>query len=265
MCLNWKAGVNAGFWLVHWDDWQLQVQQCWTQYRWAGRRARAMVPHHLTHPHRISYTCNYNTKSSFENRSIWRRCTETEIQGIADIKRASNKELALITARKRNLRRLCFYTCLSVILFTGGSTWAGTPPPRQAHPLAVHPPMGRYTPLGSYTPREATPPGSYTPRQVPPRSVCWDMVNMRAVRILLECILVSELKLYHENQLFLTENSCLATLCLQPLRQHWNLPMVEIHSLFCVNYKITFIFHFNSMAWVANRVTLVLPDTEQDL
>ena len=27
----------------------------------------------------------------------------------------------IFTARKRSLRRLCFYTCLSVILFTGGS------------------------------------------------------------------------------------------------------------------------------------------------
>ena len=30
--------------------------------------------------------------------------------------------LFLITARKRSLRRSCFYTCLSLILFTGGST-----------------------------------------------------------------------------------------------------------------------------------------------
>ena len=30
----------------------------------------------------------------------------------------------VITARKRSLRRLCFYTCLSVILFTGGG-WSG--------------------------------------------------------------------------------------------------------------------------------------------
>ena len=29
--------------------------------------------------------------------------------------------LFLITARKRSLRRLCFYTCLSFILFTGGT------------------------------------------------------------------------------------------------------------------------------------------------
>ena len=27
---------------------------------------------------------------------------------------------SIITARKRSLQRLCFYTCLSVILFTGG-------------------------------------------------------------------------------------------------------------------------------------------------
>ena len=36
----------------------------------------------------------------------------------------------LITARKRSLRRLCFHTCLSVILFTGGSLseWEGLCP-----------------------------------------------------------------------------------------------------------------------------------------
>ena len=92
-----------------------------------------------------------------------------------------------------------------------GSTWAGTPPgqvhpragtspgrynPRQVHPLAgtppagtpprqVHPPgqvnpPGRYTPQGRYTPRAGT----------PPNSACWDTVNKRRVRILLECILV---------------------------------------------------------------------------
>ena len=31
-----------------------------------------------------------------------------------------NLFLKLVTARKRSLRRLCIYTCLSVILFTGG-------------------------------------------------------------------------------------------------------------------------------------------------
>ena len=32
---------------------------------------------------------------------------------------------SLFTARKRSLRRLCFYMCLSVILITGGCAWPG--------------------------------------------------------------------------------------------------------------------------------------------
>ena len=31
-----------------------------------------------------------------------------------------NTSKGIVTARKRSVRRLCFYTCLSVILFTGG-------------------------------------------------------------------------------------------------------------------------------------------------
>ena len=49
------------------------------------------------------------------------------------------------------LRRLCFLH-LSVILFTWGSTWAGTPPD-QVHPL------GRYTPPDT-PPPAGTAPGS---------------------------------------------------------------------------------------------------------
>ena len=45
---------------------------------------------------------------------------------------------AVITARKRSLLRLCFYTCLSVILFMGGG--GGVP--------------GQVPPLGRYTPRQ---------------------------------------------------------------------------------------------------------------
>ena len=45
---------------------------------------------------------------------------------------------------------------LFVILFTGGSTWAGAPP--------AGTPPGRYTSLGRYTPWAGTPPGTrYTP------------------------------------------------------------------------------------------------------
>ena len=59
---------------------------------------------------------------------------------------------AIITARKRSLRRSCFYTCLSVILFTGGvpgqvPPQAGTP--RQVHSQAGTPPPGA-VPAGRY-------------------------------------------------------------------------------------------------------------------
>ena len=118
---------------------------------------------------------------------------------------------------------------MSRILFTGGgSTWAGTPlspgpgtpprpgtppwtgtPPRQVHPLGpgtppwdqvypldqvhsprqVHPldqvpPRTRYTPLGRYIPWDQVHP--------PEQCMLGDAGNKRAVRILLECILVCE-------------------------------------------------------------------------
>ena len=73
----------------------------------------------------------------------------------------------LITTRKRSLRRLCFYTCLSV--HSGGkSTWAGTPWDQ------VHPPEP-----GTHT----SPPGPGTPSRAgtPPdqvhhigSSACWE-------------------------------------------------------------------------------------------
>ena len=127
-----------------------------------------------------------------------------------------------VTARKRSLQRLCFYTFLSVILFTGGNTcWIGTPPPGRYTPAGtppgrytpqqVHPPAGtpliRYTPqagtprqvpLGRYTPWAGTPPGQVPPGQVhplwagtpPQRQILRHTVNERTVCILLECILV---------------------------------------------------------------------------
>ena len=93
---------------------------------------------------------------------------------------------------------------LSVILFTrGGSTWEGTP--WQVHPLGRHIPPGLGTPLGPGTPLAGTPPGRYTPlgiytpwdqihlprtRYTPEQCMLGDTGNKRAVRILLECILV---------------------------------------------------------------------------
>ena len=69
----------------------------------------------------------------------------------------------IFTARKRSLRRLCFYTYLSVILFTGEYLGryplAGTPPGRGTPPRQVHPP-GRY-PTWAGTPRARYTPGRY--------------------------------------------------------------------------------------------------------
>ena len=107
-----------------------------------------------------------------------------------------DKNISIFTARKQSLRRLCFYTCLSVILFTGGCTGQVPPdrythpprqvlhpvgrytipqvgtPPRQVHPLAgtppgwIHPwagtPQAGTPPLGRYTTQADTPLGRYT-------------------------------------------------------------------------------------------------------
>ena len=79
---------------------------------------------------------------------------------------------SFVTTRKQSLQRLCFYTCLSVILFTGGdvclSACWDTHPPGQTPPLDRHP-------------RADTPPA---------QCMLGDTGNKRAVRILLKCILV---------------------------------------------------------------------------
>ena len=158
----------------------------------------------------------------------------------------------VFTARKRSLRRLCFYMCLSV---HRGSTCTppgpgtpprsgtppgtsytspgpGTPPADQVHlPGQVHPTRTRYTPPGPGTPPDQVHPQTrYTPNQVPPdpippgpgtsphtrytppepgtlplnqahspdqvhppeQCMVGDMGNKRAVRILLEYILVGK-------------------------------------------------------------------------
>ena len=69
------------------------------------------------------------------------------------------------------LQGLCFYTCLSVILFTGGGEYLGRYPRKQAHPpWQVHTPragthtLGRYPPPPTAgIPQAATPPDRYTP------------------------------------------------------------------------------------------------------
>ena len=83
----------------------------------------------------------------------------------------------LITARKRSLRSLCFYTSLSVILLHGGGV------PGQV------PPQGRYTPLGRYTPRAGNPPraGKPPPGRYTPQQCMLGYGQQAGVRILLEC------------------------------------------------------------------------------
>ena len=109
---------------------------------------------------------------------------------------------AIFAASKRSLRRLIFYTCLSVILFRVGvpgqvhppeqvTPWAGTPPgqvPPGRYPLGRYPPVrytpSRYTPWAGTPPRQVlpragSPPVRYTPPgQVPPpprSSACWEI------------------------------------------------------------------------------------------
>ena len=99
----------------------------------------------------------------------------------------------IIIARKRSLRRLCFYTCLSVILFTGGVSasvhaqihtppGADTPleqihPEQTPHPQSRHPPGLEQThpqsrhpqsrhPLGADTPQSRHLPGADTPLEL---------------------------------------------------------------------------------------------------
>ena len=64
-----------------------------------------------------------------------------------------------------------FYTCQSVIPFTGACVCC------------------------------------YPPGQTPMRSACWDTVNKRAVRILLECILVIRSNANQENDIILLPNN----------------------------------------------------------
>ena len=107
----------------------------------------------------------------------------------------------IFTARIRSLQRLCFHRCLSVD--RGGClphgilgyslpdqtpTHGQTPPlDRPPNPQADTPPPAQYM-LG-YTPPCPVHAGIHPPL----RSACWDTVNKRAVRIPLECILVTHL------------------------------------------------------------------------
>ena len=77
----------------------------------------------------------------------------------------------VITARKRSLRRLCFYRCLSV----HGGVHDRCPTHVRYTPSRYYP-QGRYTltqvhPTGRYTHQQVHPPGRYTPPGTPSRQV----------------------------------------------------------------------------------------------
>ena len=94
-------------------------------------------------------------------------------------KRIASPFLSDYIVTVRNEVAKVMFLHLSVILFTGGTTLAGTPPrtrytpragtppgitsPRQVHPQGRYIP-GQVHPLGRYTPQAGTPPGRYTPQ-----------------------------------------------------------------------------------------------------
>ena len=105
----------------------------------------------------------------------------------------------LLLPSATKLRRLRFYTCLSV--HGGGesaSVHAGIPPPRSRKPLRADPP-GASPPRSRHPPRSRLPPDADTPEQTPPLGADpspWSRhpprrLLLRTVRILLECILVN--------------------------------------------------------------------------
>ena len=104
----------------------------------------------------ISWTCQFNTSHGLRPMGSHSPHPKTISNWASkfDCRIEWNMPWQIITARKRSLWRLCFYTCLSVHRKgrpgqvppqAGTPPWAGTPPGW------VHPP-GRYTPLGRYTP-----------------------------------------------------------------------------------------------------------------
>ena len=106
--------------------------------------------------------------------------------------------VVFVTDRKRGLQRLCFNTCLSVILFTGGvcpsAYWETPPQTRGRHTSpGPDPPRSRHLqPLGADPP--SPPLGADPPEQtLPAQCMLGDTGNKRAVRILLECVLVGNI------------------------------------------------------------------------
>ena len=100
-----------------------------------------------------------------------------------ELMRSSRTYIFIITARKRSLGQgNIFRSACQEFCPQGGGTLAGTPPGPGTPPWAGPPPQTMYTPPDQvHTPQD----------QVPPRVQCMlGDTGKRAVRILLECILV---------------------------------------------------------------------------
>ena len=121
--------------------------------------------------------------------------------------------MSVITARKRTLGQGNIFAPVCHSVHRGGVVPGQLPPSGRYTPPSRYIPLGRYPqrvqlPPGRYTPPAGTPPGQvhtpgryspgrYTPQvgtpsgRYPPGNACWDAVNKRSVRILLECTLVT--------------------------------------------------------------------------
>ena len=148
----------------------------------ASRLPRVMRPFCSFTQHRIlSFVTRVNHLENWKQKCYWN----------GSFSHLMIHVWTLFTAPERSLQSLCFYTCLSVILFTGGGV-PGQVPLQAGTPSRIGIPLGRYPLAPGQVPPGRYPPGRYTPWvDTPPgHSACWDTVNKRAVRIPLECILV---------------------------------------------------------------------------
>ena len=118
-------------------------------------------------------------KQTYQRRRRRKRVKELECQQITESVQLKKMEryVRIITARKRSLGQGNIFTPVCHSVHGGGlpQCMPGNHPPDQAHPP------------GSGPPDQAPPP----PQTRHPQSMLGDTVNARAVRILLECKLIS--------------------------------------------------------------------------
>ena len=97
----------------------------------------------------LNEKCNRNMKDTLMDKSFLNKLFRTALADAAYLGVVSVNVFQIITAPRRSLRRLCFYTCLS---FCSQGEYLGryTPPQAGTPSWAATPPAG--TPCGRYTP-----------------------------------------------------------------------------------------------------------------